>query len=80
MLSRPNFHFIDRTLQDVCSNKRPLGDKVIIFGADWKQNAPVVENGNRDAQVNESIKLDPLFKDNFEILRFILYKCLFIFI
>jgi hypothetical protein len=70
MLSKKILHYLDRLLRDVCSDN-PFGGKVLVLGGDWKQLTPVVEHGTREDQVHESIKLDPLFKDNFAQLRFI---------
>ena len=69
MLSNKVLRYVDRLLRDVCASKEHFGGKTILLGGDWKQLPPVVEHGTREDQINESIKLDPLFRDNFEILR-----------
>lgn len=71
MLSKNVLKYVDRFLRDVCSSDIPFGGKVVVLGGDWKQLTPVVVNGTREDQINESIKLDPLFKDNFDTLRFV---------
>ena len=75
MLSKQVLRYIDRLLRDVCNNDVPFGGKTVLLGGDWRQLCPVVVNGSREDQVAESIKLDPLFTDNFEKLRFALFYC-----
>ena len=70
MLSNKVLNYLDRLLRDVCNNDQDFGGKTIILGGDWKQLAPVVENGTREDQVAESIKMDPLFQ-KFTELRFL---------
>lgn len=36
---------IDRTLRDLCSCDLPFGEKVIVFGGDFRQIQPVVRHG-----------------------------------
>ena len=71
MLSKKVLHYLDRLLRDVCGNTKDFGGKTILLGGDWKQLPPVVEHGTREDQINESIKLDPLFRENFETLRYV---------
>ena len=80
MLSKQVLRYIDRTLRDVCNTGVPFGGKTVLLGGDWRQLCPVVVNGSREDQVAESIKLDPLFVDNFEKLRFTLFERSFSFI
>ena len=63
------FRYVDRLLRDVCNNDEICGGKTLIFGGDFKQLTPVVEHGTREDQVAASIKMDPLFRENFETLR-----------
>jgi len=72
MLSNKVFRFVDRTLKDVCDNSLPFGGKTVILGGDWRQLAPVVEQGTREDQILESIKMDPLF-NKFQKIRFVSY-------
>uniref|UniRef100_A0A183CL31 ATP-dependent DNA helicase n=1 Tax=Globodera pallida TaxID=36090 RepID=A0A183CL31_GLOPA len=69
MLSNKVLRYIDRLLRDVCATNKPFGGKTIVLGGDWKQLAPVVEQGTRDDQLQESIKMDKLFKEHFEQLH-----------
>ena len=73
MLSRKVLHYVDRLLRDVCGNNQHFGGKNVLLGGDWKQLPPVVEHGTREDQINDSIKLDPLFCENFETLRFVFF-------
>ena len=75
MLSKQVLRYVDRLLRDVCNTGVPFGGKTVLLGGDWRQLCPVVVNGSREDQVAESIKLDPLFTDNFEKLRFELFYC-----
>lgn len=72
MLSNKVLRYIDRMLRDLCSNDLPFGGKVLVLGGDWKQLAPVVPGGLHEDQINESIKMDPLFK-NFQKLRYLVF-------
>ena len=69
MLSNRVLRYVDRMMKDACSCDKPFGGKVVVLGGDWRQLAPVVEHGTREDQVQESIKMDPLFRDNFVKLR-----------
>lgn len=69
MLSSKVFRYIDRLLRDVCDNDKPFGGKTLILGGDWRQLAPVVEHGTREDQVNDSIRMDPLFRETSVKLR-----------
>lgn len=70
MLSNKVFRYIDRTMRDVTGVAKPFGGKTLILGGDWRQLAPVVERGTREDQVQESIKMDRVFRSEFEKLRF----------
>lgn len=69
MMHRDIFNYLDRLLRDVCSSSVPFGGKTMLFGGDWKQLTPVVPRGNRQDQVDASIKSDPLFTSEFTTLR-----------
>ena len=71
MLNKKVLHYVDRLLRDICGNNKNFGGKTLILGGDWKQLPPVVEHGTREDQINASIKLDPLFSENFETLRYV---------
>lgn len=73
MLSNKVFRYVDRLLRDICCTDEPFGGKTIVLGGDWKQLAPVVERGTREDQINESIKIDRLFRERFTKLRSIFY-------
>ena len=70
MLSKKVFRYVDRLLRDICMKDEVCGGKTVLFGGDWKQLPPVVEHGTREDQINESIKMDPLFREHFETLRY----------
>ena len=70
MMHRDVFNYLDRLLRDICSSDAPFGGKTILLGDDWKQLTPVVPRGNRQDQVEASLKSDPLFTSHFTILRY----------
>lgn len=74
MMGKKVLQYLDRTLRDICGNDEPFGGKVLILGGDWKQLPPVVEHGTREDQVDESIKMDPLFRNNFKTLRYFYFS------
>ncbi|XP_076930385.1 uncharacterized protein LOC143595165, partial [Bidens hawaiensis] len=61
MIHKHAFEALDRTLKDVIKdgNRRncehPFGGKVIVFGGDFRQILPVVQNGSRSDIVNASL-------------------------
>lgn len=59
---------IDQILQEIMTNDKPFGGKVLIFGGDFRQTLPVVCYGERTATVEASIKSHHLWH-NFHILR-----------
>ena len=69
MLKRKAFHYLNRFLQEICSSKKPFGGKCVILGGDWRQLAPC-EQGSREDKIHASIKLDPLFQENFKTLKY----------
>lgn len=69
MLDNKVFNYVNRLLQDVCSNKLPMGGKTVIVGGDFHQLPPVVENGNRYDQVMASMKSNDLFMNGFTKLK-----------
>jgi ATP-dependent DNA helicase PIF1 len=62
------FMAIDRTLRDIMSLHDSLmseihfGNKLILFGGDFRQILPVIKNGNRSAIVNATIKKAPFWQ------------------
>jgi ATP-dependent DNA helicase PIF1 len=62
MADKHIFMAVDRTLQDLMTRedpsleKVPFGNKIMLFGGDFRQILPVVKNGNRSSIVNASIK------------------------
>ncbi|XP_076911318.1 ATP-dependent DNA helicase PIF1-like [Bidens hawaiensis] len=61
MIHKHAFKALYRTVKDVlkdgnCSNcQHPFGDKVIVFGGDFRQILPVVQNGSHSDIVNASL-------------------------
>ena len=46
---------VDRTLQDIMSNKEPFGGKEVVFGGDFRQVLPVIPLATRQQTVNQSL-------------------------
>ncbi|KAD2805097.1 hypothetical protein E3N88_38474 [Mikania micrantha] len=61
MVHKHGFEALDRTLKDILNaygdsnSKLPFGGKVIVFGGDFRQILPVVQNGSRQDIVNASL-------------------------
>ncbi|XP_076895910.1 ATP-dependent DNA helicase RRM3-like [Bidens hawaiensis] len=61
MIHKHAFEALDRTLKDVIKDgnrsncEHPFGGKVIVFGGDFRQILPVVQNGSRSDIVNASL-------------------------
>lgn len=68
-LSKNVLHYIDRALRAATGCDELFGGIIVVLGGDFKQTPPVVQGGCRIAQVNESIKMDPIFKQ-FKRLRY----------
>jgi PIF1-like helicase len=47
----------DRTMQDSLGNNEPFGDKVALFGGDFRQILPVVLGGYRSQTVWKCLKM-----------------------
>ena len=74
MLHKNVFNYLDRLLRQICDNYQPFGGKTVVTGGDWKQLTAVVENGRPEDQISASIKVQPLFIENFHKLRYYFYK------
>ncbi|XP_021997718.1 uncharacterized protein LOC110894799 [Helianthus annuus] len=61
MVQKHAFEALDRTMKDVLSvfdsrnSELPFGGKAIVFGGDFRQILPVVQNGSRQEIVNASL-------------------------
>jgi ATP-dependent DNA helicase PIF1 len=68
MMDRKAFEALDRTMRDIMSQKNPenkkypFGNKLIIFGGDFRQVLPVVKLGKRYDVVNASFNRSELWK------------------
>lgn len=71
MLSKRVFNYVNKLLQEICDSSQPFGGKTVVLGGDWKQLPPVVEHGTPEDQINESIKIQPLFTDRFQRIRYV---------
>lgn len=63
MCHRFAFEALDRTLQDVLQDPRPMGGKPFVLGGDFRQILPVVRNGSPAQIVAGSIRRSPLWRD-----------------
>jgi ATP-dependent DNA helicase PIF1 len=54
---------LDRTLRDLMKVDKPFGGKLIVFGGDFRQCAPVVRNGSEADIINGCLKKSPLWRD-----------------
>jgi hypothetical protein len=68
MAHRHIFEAVDRSLKDIMSTfdqnniSIPFGNKLILFGGDFRQILPIVKRGNRSSIVNASIKNTDFWK------------------
>ena len=61
MSSKLIVHAVDRALRDIMGNDRPFGGKLVIFGGDFRQTLGIVDGGNRAVEVNNCLKMSPLW-------------------
>lgn len=68
MLSTNGLRIMDDILRKVTAVNEPYGGKVIVFGGDFRQLLPVVENGNRTQIVAECVVSNKLWNKCFFII------------
>lgn len=68
MTNRYAFEALDRTLRDIMKEvdpefkNIPFGNKIILFGGDFRQILPVIKNGTKNQIINASIKSSTLWQ------------------
>ena len=50
------FEALDRTLQDLRNNKKPMGGVTVVLSRDYRQTLPVIPQGTRADEVHTCIK------------------------
>ncbi|XP_076881486.1 uncharacterized protein LOC143529611 [Bidens hawaiensis] len=74
MIHKHAFEALDRTLKDVLKSgnrntyEHPFMGKGIVFGGDFRQIPPVVQNGSRSDIVNASLSSSPIWS-KYKVLR-----------
>ncbi len=69
MCHRHAFEALDRTLRDIMAqidprNKHiPFGNKIMVFGGDFRQILPVIKKGNKYTIINASFNRSKLWKE-----------------
>ena len=63
MAHRHVFSTVDTTFRDIMKNDKFFGNKLMVFGGDFRQILPVVPNGNRAAIVQASLKYTKFWKN-----------------
>ena len=58
---------VDRTLQDICDNRRPFGGITVVHGGDFRQILPVIPKGVREQIVGASLRRSKLWR-NIQVL------------
>ncbi|XP_027072018.2 uncharacterized protein [Coffea arabica] len=51
MAKRDTIEAFDLLLKDIMDSDKPFGGKVVVFGGDFRQTLPVIQNATRDIQV-----------------------------
>ena len=59
---------VDLKLQEIMKNTSPFGNKIFLFGGDFRQLMPVVEGGTDNEVIDSCVKNSHLWK-NFKILH-----------
>ncbi|XP_027122061.2 uncharacterized protein [Coffea arabica] len=54
MAKRDAIEAFDLLLRDIMDSDKPFGGKVVVFGGDFRQTLPVIQNATRDIQVQSS--------------------------
>ncbi|XP_027166340.1 uncharacterized protein LOC113766337 [Coffea eugenioides] len=54
MAKQDTIEAFDLLLKDIMDSDKPFGGKVIVFGSDFRQTLPVIQNATRDIQVQAS--------------------------
>jgi ATP-dependent DNA helicase PIF1 len=63
MMHKHAYEALNRTLQDICGNKCPFGDKVVVMGGDFRQVLPVIPNGSPAEILNASLNSSYLWQN-----------------
>lgn len=69
MVHRYAIEAVDRTIRDIMKNvdpefqKIPFGNKVVLFGGDFRQILPVVKNGSRQDIIRACLNKSQLWTD-----------------
>ncbi|XP_027102730.1 uncharacterized protein [Coffea arabica] len=61
MVRRETIEAFDMLLKDIMECSDPFGGKVVIFGGDFRQTLPVIQNATRDVLVQASFVNSPLW-------------------
>ena len=61
MAKRDTIEIFDRLLRDVMDSDLPFGGKVVVFGGDFRQTLPVIQNATKDQQIEASFVNSPLW-------------------
>ncbi|XP_076951359.1 uncharacterized protein LOC143624673 [Bidens hawaiensis] len=68
MIYKHAFEAMDRTFKDILKSDSLFGDKVVVFGGDFRQILPVVTNGSRHQIVNAFLSSSYIWK-NCKVLK-----------
>lgn len=53
---------LDRTLQDICSNKKIMGGKTLVLAGDFRQTLPIIPRGTRADEIKACLKSSHLWQ------------------
>lgn len=61
MCHKYSIEAVSRTMSDICRDEKPFGNKVVVFGGDFKQCAPVIEQGTPGQVIEASFRKSVLW-------------------
>ena len=67
MMHKYAFEALDRSFRDILKIDLPFGNKIIVFGGDFRQILPVIRKGSRNDIVNSSLKRSYLWSHVFQL-------------
>ena len=67
MAKRQSIEAFNDLLKDLMDCEIPFGGKVVVFGGDFRQTLPVIEQASRQVLIDSSLLNSPLWKDMYKL-------------